>query len=213
MERYRHGAGVVTYLARYLRGGPIKNARLVAWDGERVTFTYRTRHEKADGARRPADDVARGGLSPAVAAACAGTPDPGGPVYGLYHQTRLRLDAVPGALGQPPVVVPVDLDWQTVCAQRGRPIRSGVRPVGSCSYARVSSHEEGLLRRPGWRSALHEHIRTAEDLPGAWCAWWRPGDGSTVSGQYVGGHAPARHCSRVWVGWAAPAAWRGRPGM
>src|SRR5439155_20339492 len=41
MERYRHGAGVVTYLARYLRGGPLKNARLVAWDGERVTFTYR----------------------------------------------------------------------------------------------------------------------------------------------------------------------------
>src|SRR5215510_11966109 len=28
MERYRHGAGVVTYLARYLRGGPIKNVRL-----------------------------------------------------------------------------------------------------------------------------------------------------------------------------------------
>jgi len=33
MERYAHGAGVVTYLARYLRGGPLKNARLVAWDG------------------------------------------------------------------------------------------------------------------------------------------------------------------------------------
>jgi hypothetical protein len=32
MERYAHGAGVVTYLARSLRGGPIKNARLVAWD-------------------------------------------------------------------------------------------------------------------------------------------------------------------------------------
>jgi hypothetical protein len=27
MERYRHGAGVVTYLARYVRGGPIKHAR------------------------------------------------------------------------------------------------------------------------------------------------------------------------------------------
>ena len=39
MERYRHGVGVVTSLARYLRGGPIKNARLVAWDGNRVTFT------------------------------------------------------------------------------------------------------------------------------------------------------------------------------
>src|SRR5215470_13543164 len=48
MERYRHGAGVVTYLARYLRGGPIKNARLVAYDGDRVTFTYRARHGEAD---------------------------------------------------------------------------------------------------------------------------------------------------------------------
>jgi hypothetical protein len=49
MERYRHGAGVVTYLARYLRGGPIKNARLVAWDGARVTFLHRARREEAEG--------------------------------------------------------------------------------------------------------------------------------------------------------------------
>jgi hypothetical protein len=41
MERSRHGAGVVTSLARSLRGGPIKDARLVAWDGDRVTCTYR----------------------------------------------------------------------------------------------------------------------------------------------------------------------------
>jgi hypothetical protein len=39
MERYAHGAGVVTYLARYLRGGPLKNARLVAWERDRITFT------------------------------------------------------------------------------------------------------------------------------------------------------------------------------
>jgi hypothetical protein len=48
MERYRHGAGVVTYLARSLRGGPLKNARLVAYDGARVTFTSRARQEEAD---------------------------------------------------------------------------------------------------------------------------------------------------------------------
>ena len=47
MERYRHGAGVVTYLARYLRGGPLKNARLVAYDGDRVTLTLRAREEEA----------------------------------------------------------------------------------------------------------------------------------------------------------------------
>jgi hypothetical protein len=45
MERYRHGAGVVTSLARSLRGGPLKNARLVAYDGDRVTFTCRARQE------------------------------------------------------------------------------------------------------------------------------------------------------------------------
>src|SRR5262245_54719837 len=51
MERYAHVAGVVTYLARYLRGGPLKNARLVACDGERVTLTYRmSAEEDASGA-------------------------------------------------------------------------------------------------------------------------------------------------------------------
>jgi Putative transposase len=52
MERYRHGAGVVTYLARYLRGGPMKNTRLVAYDGDRVTFTYRARQEEAASPQR-----------------------------------------------------------------------------------------------------------------------------------------------------------------
>jgi hypothetical protein len=52
-ERYRHGAGVVTYLARALRGGPITNTRLVAWDGDRVTCTCRARPEAADSGRRP----------------------------------------------------------------------------------------------------------------------------------------------------------------
>lgn len=39
-ERYEHGRGVVTYLARYLRGGPIKNSRLVRHDHDTVTFRY-----------------------------------------------------------------------------------------------------------------------------------------------------------------------------
>ena len=39
-ERYQHGRGVVKYLARYVRGGPIKDQRLVAFDGEQVTWRY-----------------------------------------------------------------------------------------------------------------------------------------------------------------------------
>jgi hypothetical protein len=39
-ERYPHGRGVMKYLARYVRGGPIKDHRFVAFDGQQVTFRY-----------------------------------------------------------------------------------------------------------------------------------------------------------------------------
>ena len=122
MERYRHGAGVVTYLARYLRGGPLKNARLVAWDGDRVTFTSRARQEDADsacpGLQRMtlpvADFLQRWRLH---------VPVPQTRVvrcYGLYHQTPTEALALCRAhLGQPPMAIPEPLGWQTLCAQRG----------------------------------------------------------------------------------------------
>ena len=40
VERYPHGRGVTKYLARYVRGGPIKDHRFVAFDGQQVTFRY-----------------------------------------------------------------------------------------------------------------------------------------------------------------------------
>lgn len=40
--------------------------------------------------------------------------------YGLYHHTHAEaLGFCRAQVGQPPVVVPVSLDWQTACAQRG----------------------------------------------------------------------------------------------
>src|SRR5262245_20274459 len=110
MERYAHGAGVVTYLARYLRGGPIKNARLVAYDGDRVTFSYRARQEEADaGVASPPR------MTLPVAAFLQRwllhVPVPQTRTvrcYGLYHATQTAALALcRTALGQPPVVVPV----------------------------------------------------------------------------------------------------------
>jgi hypothetical protein len=121
-ERYRHGAGVVTYLARYLRGGPLKNSRLVAYDGDCVTFTYRARQEEADAGPassqrmtlRVADFLQRWLLH---------VPVPQTRVvrsYGLYHHAHTEaLAHCRAARGQPPVEPPPALDWQTVCAQRG----------------------------------------------------------------------------------------------
>lgn len=40
-DRYEHGGGVATYLAHYLRGGPISNKRLVKVDGDKILFRYR----------------------------------------------------------------------------------------------------------------------------------------------------------------------------
>ena len=42
-ERYRYGHGVLIYLARYLRGGPLANRRLLACDGQQVVFWYEER--------------------------------------------------------------------------------------------------------------------------------------------------------------------------
>jgi hypothetical protein len=121
-ERYRHGAGVVTYLARYLRGGPIKNARLVAWDGERVTFTCRPRQEEAEGGSAASPRLTLS-VADFLQRCLLHVPVPQTRVvrsYGLYHPTQAAaLTGCRAALGQPPVAVPVVLDWQTVCAQRG----------------------------------------------------------------------------------------------
>ena len=38
---YSSGAGVATYLARYIKGGPIGNSRLLSLENGQVTFKYR----------------------------------------------------------------------------------------------------------------------------------------------------------------------------
>jgi len=112
----------VTSLARSLRGGPIKNARLVTWDGAGVTFTYRAHAaEPASGATR------RQRMTLPVAAFLQRwrrhAPGPHIRVvrsYGLSHHAHTAaLARCRAALGQPPVEPPTDLDWHTVCAQRG----------------------------------------------------------------------------------------------
>ena len=155
MERYRHGAGVVTYLARYLRGGPIKNARLVAWDGARVTLLHRARHAEAENGH-PSHQRMTLSVADFLQRWLQHVPGPQTRVvrsYGLYHPLHAEALALCRmALGQPPVVVPARLDWQTVCAQRGeahpercptcgqRLVCTGVIPRGGAP-PRISSGE------------------------------------------------------------------------
>jgi hypothetical protein len=121
-ERYPHGTGVATYLARYMRGGPIKNPRLVACDGETVTLRYIDNHTPSgEGAGRPQQMTLPSGDF--LQRVLQHVPPPGTQVvrsWGLYHPRHADALAVCRAqLGQPLVTVPARLDWQTVCAQRG----------------------------------------------------------------------------------------------
>jgi hypothetical protein len=50
-ERYAHGTGGLTYLARYRRGGPIANQRLVSCTPQAVTLRYRLNGEHAGSPR------------------------------------------------------------------------------------------------------------------------------------------------------------------
>jgi hypothetical protein len=122
MERYAHGRGVVTYLARYLRGGPLNPARVVTWDDQTVTFRY------ADNQDPDAQGRGRRKLLPLsvedfLQRWLLHVPPPGLQVvraYGLYAPTkRAALAQGRQALGQAPLDTPPALEWQTYCAQRG----------------------------------------------------------------------------------------------
>jgi hypothetical protein len=119
-ERYPYGEGVLTYLARYIRGGPLSNARLVSCGAGEVRFWYRINGAGSGQARRgvmtlPLEEFIRRYL--------LHVPAPGTRVvrsYGLYaHTARVTLACCRAQVGQGPVVAPVVLDWQTACRDRG----------------------------------------------------------------------------------------------
>ncbi len=105
-----------------MRGGPLKNPRLMACDGETVTFRSIDNHARSpEAAGRPQPMTLP--MGDFLQRVLQHVPPPGTQVvrsWGLYQPRQADALAVCRTqLGQPPVVVPVRLDWQSVCAQRG----------------------------------------------------------------------------------------------
>jgi len=119
-ERYPHGEGVLIYLARYVRGGPLSNQRLVSCEQGEVSFRYRVNGEGGARARRSLLTLS---MEEFIRRYLLHVPLPGSRVvrsYGLYAPTaREALAACREQLGQGPVEVPKPLDWQTYCQGRG----------------------------------------------------------------------------------------------
>jgi hypothetical protein len=120
-ERYPYGDGVLTYLARYIRGGPLSNHRLVSWAPGEVTFRYRLNGEHADRSRPGQMTLS---MAEFIRRYLLHVPEPGTKVvrcYGLYGPTKRAALAICRAhVGQGPIAAPVALDWQTACQDRGQ---------------------------------------------------------------------------------------------
>lgn len=104
-DRYEHGVGVATYLARYMRGGPIKSSRLIACDNQGVTFRYGN-HRNADARGRARDAVMMLTLEEFTRRWLRHVPEKGQRViraYGLYHHAyRDRLEVCRAQCGEDP---------------------------------------------------------------------------------------------------------------
>jgi hypothetical protein len=157
-ERYAHGQGVLVYLARYLRGGPLANGRLLACDGEQVIFRY---EERSKGPARPAQRrPMRLPLDQFLARWLRHVPPPHAVLvrcWGLYAHTQGdELARCRQQLGQGPIETPVPLDgphdrqgWGEappeccpVCGQRlvGTALlpRAGVPPPAETGWEQVA---------------------------------------------------------------------------
>ncbi len=122
MTRDAHGQGVATYLARYLRGGPLKPGRIVSRDDQTVTFRYAD-NQDLDAQGRGTRKVMTVAVAEFLQRWLLHVPPPGLAVvrsYGLYAPAKREAVApCRQALGQAPLAPPPTLDWQTFCAQQG----------------------------------------------------------------------------------------------
>jgi hypothetical protein len=137
---YNHGVGVATYLARYARGGPLRNTQIQHLDAERIVIRY-TDHRTHTQKNLPLsiDEFQRRILWH--------IPEKGQHViryYGLYHgqNTSTRL-LCREHLGQKPEETPEPLDWQTFLE------RLGIVALKKCPICGATLENVPLERRQG----------------------------------------------------------------
>ena len=145
--------GVLIYLARYLRGGPISNKRIFSIKDGKVTFNY---------GREKVETITLTILE-FIVRYLQHVPLPGSirvRSYGLYHHSHKKeLELCRQLFGQLPVEEPEFLDWQTLCEEQGekhpeccpvcgkRLIVLGVIPGLKRSRAPSQSHDQDKALR------------------------------------------------------------------
>jgi len=127
--RYSHGEGVSLYLARYVKGGPLKNSQLVRATGTEVVLRYRPHGQAAFSHNH--HTLA---LSPAhfLGRLLAHAPEPrrhSVRYYGLYaHSRTAALNSARALHQQRPVETPAPIPWQNYLARFPRGMQAAQCP-------------------------------------------------------------------------------------
>ena len=111
---YRHGRGVVGYLSRYVKSGPIKNRQLLGFDRDSVTFGYQShRHSRRSKAHFDWRQF--------ILLLCEHVPQHRKALirrYGLYRGgSQALLDTARKQLDQPAIRTDISLSWQEYLQQ------------------------------------------------------------------------------------------------
>jgi hypothetical protein len=122
LEKYKHGAGVLTYLARYVRGGPLSNRRLLSCGDGEVRFRYRS-HRDLDAAGRPREKVMSLSVDKFLERLLQHVPPQRMQVVrgcGLYANSKSEvLDLARSFHGQAAVEMPPTMTWQDLLGKLG----------------------------------------------------------------------------------------------
>lgn len=130
---YRDGKSVAGYIARYMRGGALKNGQIVQAQSK-VTFTYQSHQtQKRERLSLAPDDFIQRILQHV---AIAGKPTVRS--YGLYHPLKeLSLNEARDQLGQGWIMNPTEFDWKQWLKQ--------AKPV-ECSQCKEHKESENKKR-------------------------------------------------------------------
>lgn len=116
---YSQGEGVAKYLARYMKGGALRNGQLVGKDRNQVAFRYKSHRTQQTERLTIAPDAL-------ITRLLSHVPLPGKPtvrMYGLYHpNAESSLNQAREHFRQGAVIRPKPLDWRAwVVKKQGQP--------------------------------------------------------------------------------------------
>lgn len=156
-ERYPHGKGVMLYLARYVKGGPLANSRIQSADAHHVTFRYK---DHRDGRHKTMPLTTEHFIERLL----WHVPEKGQHLirhYGLYgHHAKEQRNQCREQLGQPPEPDTVKpLDWRQFCDQLGK---SQIGQCSTCGKPLRRGEKVGRRDKNSYNRRMHQgHVQQA----------------------------------------------------